>query len=212
MKGKVIFGAAAFMMLLSGCGTTTTVYDPSAMKTGIRQEGVVSSEEFREVAIAAVRGAVTSGKFSAFLRKYKKEKNDPDAIPILKLDQVVNDTYDPDLKVSEMMDILNEELLNTGLVDVILAEGSGRTQAIAASRDLEDDENFDQQTVVKRGTLQAARLLLRPKVTSNEVRDGRRKAVTRTFVMELVDLRTGLAMWKFTKQLGFIKEQRIVGW
>lgn len=114
MKGKVIFGAAAFMMLLSGCGTTTTVYDPSAMKTGIRQEGVVSSEEFREVAIAAVRGAVTSGKFSAFLRKYKKEKNDPDAIPILKLDQVVNDTYDPDLKVSEMMDILNEELLNTG--------------------------------------------------------------------------------------------------
>lgn len=212
MKGKLILGSAAFMMLLSGCGTTTTVYDPSAMKTGIRQEGVVSSEEFREVAIAAVRGAVTSGKFSAFLRKYKKEKNDPDAIPILKLDQVVNDTYDPDLKVSEMMDILNEELLNTGLVDVILAEGAGRTQAIAASRDLEDDENFDQQTVVKRGTLQAARLLLRPKVTSNEVRDGRRKAVTRTFVMELVDLRTGLVMWKFTKQLGFIKEQRIVGW
>ena len=155
---------------------------------------------------------MTSGKFSAFLRKYKKEKNDPDAIPILKLDQVVNDTYDPDLKVSEMMDILNEELLNTGLVDVILAEGAGRTQAIAASRDLEDDENFDQQTVVKRGTLQAARLVLRPKVIANEVRDGRRKAVTRTFVMELADLRTGLVMWKFTKQLGFIKEQRIVGW
>ena len=75
-----------------------------------------------------------------------------------------------------------------------------------------DDENFDQQTVVKRGTLQAARLVLRPKVIANEVRDGRRKAVTRTFVMELADLRTGLVMWKFTKQLGFIKEQRIVGW
>lgn len=108
--------------------------------------------------------------------------------------------------------MLNEELLNAGRVDVSLAEGSGRTQAIAASRDLEDDENFDQQTVVKRGTLQAARLVLRPKVISNEVRDGRRKAVTRTFVMELADLRTGLVMWKFTKQLGFIKEQRIVGW
>ena len=130
----------------------------------------------------------------------------------MKLDRVVNDMDDPDLNVSEMTDMLNEELLNAGRVNVALAEGAGRTQAIAASRDLEDDENFDQQTVVKRGTLQAARLLLRPKVTSNEVRDGRRKAVTRTFVMELVDLRTGLVMWKFTKQLGFIKEQRIVGW
>lgn len=212
MKKHLLSGMALTAILLAGCGTTTTIYDPSTTRTGIRQEGTVSSEEFREVAIAAVNGAMTNAKFTAFLKRYKNEMNDPDAIPVLKLDRVVNDTDDPDLNVSEMTDMLNEELLNAGKVDVTMAEGTGRSQAIAASRDLEYDDNFDQSTVAQRGTLQAARLVLRPKVISNEVRDGDRKAVTRTFVMEMADIKTGLIMWKFTKQLGFMKEKGTFGW
>jgi len=108
--------------------------------------------------------------------------------------------------------MLFEELLNSGKVDVTMAEGAGRTQAIAASRDLEYDENFDQSTVAKRGTLQAARLVLRPKVTSNSVQDGNTRAVTRTFVLEMADVQTGLVMWKFSKQLAFMKKKSSVGW
>ena len=206
------FGAAAALMLLAGCATQTTIYDPATTQTNLRQEGNISSEEMRQVAIAAVKGAMTNPKFIAFLRKYKQEMNDPDAIPVLKLDRCVNDTDDPDLNVSEITDLLNEELLNAGKVDVTLAEGAGRTQAIANSRELENDDNFDQKTVAKRGTLQAARLVLRPRVTSNSVRDGRRKAVTRTFVLEMADIQTGLLMWKFTKQLAFMKTRPAVGW
>lgn len=204
--------SASAMLLLTACGTTTTIYDPAVTQTNIRQEGNVSSEEMRQVTRAAVHGAMTNVKFQTFLRKYKKEMNDPDAIPVLKLDKTVNDTDDPDLNVSEITDMLNEELINAGKVDVTMAEGAGRTQSIANSRKLEDDENFDQKTVAKRGTLQAARLVLRPKVVSNTVRDGSRKAVTRTFVMEMADVRTGLIMWKFTKQLGFMKERGTFGW
>ncbi len=207
-----ILGASASAMLLTGCATSTTVYDPSATTTNIRQEGSVSSEEMRQVAIAAVNGAMTNVKFTTFLRKYKKEMNDVDAIPILKLDRVVNDTDDPDLNVDEMTDMLNEALLNAGKVDVTMAEGAGRSKAIAASRDLEDDENFDQKTVAQRGTLQAARIVLRPKVISNTVNDGGKKAVVRTFVMDMADIKTGLIMWKYTKQLGFMKEKGTLGW
>ena len=204
--------SASAMLFLTACGTTTTIYDPAVTQTNIRQEGNVSSEEMRQITRAAVHGAMTNVKFQTFLRKYKKEMNDPDAIPVLKLDKTINDTDDPDLNVSEITDMLNEELINAGKVDVTMAEGTGRTQAIANSRKLEDDENFDQKTVAKRGTLQAARLVLRPKVVSNTVRDGNRKAVTRTFVMEMADIRTGLIMWKFTKQLGFMKEKGTFGW
>lgn len=207
-----ILGASAAVMLLTGCGTTTTVYDPSSATTNIRQEGSVSSEEMRQVAVAAVNGAMTNVKFTAFLRKYKKEMNDADAIPILKLDRVINDTDDPDLNVDELTDMLNEALLNAGKVDVTMAEGAGRSKAIAASRNLEDDENFDQKTVAQRGTLQAARIVLRPKVISNTVNNGNQKAVVRTFVMDMADIRTGLIMWKFTKQLGFMKEKGTLGW
>ena len=211
-RGMLAAGVSASLLLLAGCGTTTTVYDPSSTRTDIRQEGSVSSEEMRQVTVAAVNGAMTNAKFTAFLRKYKKEMNDEDAIPVLKLDKVVNDTDDPDLNVAEITDMLNEALINAGKVDVTMAEGAGRTGAIAASRALEDDENFDQKTVAQRGTLQAARLVLRPRVISNMVRDGGRKAVTRTFVMEMADIKTGLIMWKFTKQLGFMKEKGTFGW
>lgn len=205
-------GAAVTLSAIAGCSTTTTIYDPATTRLEIRQEGNVSSEEFRDVAIAAVNSALTNVKFKNFMKKYKTEMGDIDAIPVLKLDKVINDTDDPDLNVDEMTDLLNEALLNAGVVDVTLAEGQGRTATIAASRDLEYDENFDQSTVAPKGTLQAARLLLRPKVISSLVSDGSRRATTRTFVLEMVDIRTGLLMWKYTKQLGFLREKGTFGW
>ncbi|MBE6379411.1 MAG: hypothetical protein E7047_00595 [Lentisphaerae bacterium] len=211
-KSSLFIGVAAAGMIFTGCSTTTTIYDPATTKHSIRQEGNVSSEEFREIAIASVRSATTSSKFNSFLRKYRKEMNDPDAIPVLKLDRVVNDTDDPDLNVTEMTDMINEALLNCEMVEVTMAEGVGRSNAIAASRELENDENFDQSTVAQRGTLQAARLVLRPKVISNTVTDNGRRAVVRTFVMEMADVKTGLVMWKYTKQLGFMKERGTFGW
>ena len=204
--------AAAAFVLAACASEKTVIYDPATTKTGLRQNRNVSSEEMREVTLAAVQGAMTNAKFTSFLRKYRQEMGDPDAIPVLKLDKTINDTDDPDLNTSEITDMLFEELLNAGKVDVTLAEGAGRTQAIAASRDLEYDENFDQSTVAKRGTLQAARLVLRPKVTSNSVRDGNTSAITRTFVLEMADVETGLVMWKFSKQLAFMKKKSSVGW
>ena len=209
----LLTGLSAAAMLLAACASEETViYDPATTKTGLRQVGSVSSEEMREVTIAAVQGAMTNPNFTSFLRKYKQEMGDPDAVPILKLDRTINDTDDPDLNTSEITDMLFDELLNAGKVNVTLAEGAGRTQAIAASRDLEYDENFDQSTVAKRGTLQAARLVLRPKVTSNFVRDNGTQAVTRTFVLEMADVQTGLVMWRFTKQLAFMKKKSSLGW
>ena len=198
--------AAAAMMLVACESNNTVIYDPSTTKHGLRQVGTVSSEEMREVTVAAVQGAMTNAKFTSFLKKYRQEMGDEDAIPVLKLDRTINDTNDSNLNTSEITDMLFEELLNSGKVDVTMAEGVGRTQAIAASRDLEYDDNFDQSTVAKRGTLQAARLVLRPKVTSNSVSDGGTRAVTRTFVLEMADIQTGLVMWKFTKQLAFKKK------
>ncbi len=206
-----VSAAAAFV--LAACSSEKTViYDPATTKTGLRQNRNVSSEEMREVTLAAVQGAMTNPNFTSFLRRYKAETGDPDAMPVLKLDKTINDTDDPDLNTSEITDMLFEELLNAGKVNITMAEGAGRTQAIAASRDLEYDENFDQSTVAKRGTLQAARLVLRPKVTSNTVRDGNTQAVTRTFVLEMADVQTGLVMWKFSKQLAFMKKKSSVGW
>ena len=213
MKKALLFAGIAAIVLLSGCTTTTTtIYDPATQQTNLRQRGNVSAEEFRLVANEAINGALTNPKFMNFLAAYKAEMQNPNAIPVMKLTKVKNDTDDPDLKIGELTDLLSEALLNSGIVDVTIAEGADLQTAIAASRNMEMDPNFNQATVAKRGTLTAARIVLCPKVISSEVQDGRTRAVVRTFVLEMGDIKTGLLMWKFTKQLGFMKKQGVIGY
>lgn len=212
MRKTLVFASIAAIVLLNGCTTTTTIYDPATQQTNLRQVGNVSAEEFRIVAKEAVDGALSNPKFQSFLAAYKVEKNDQNAIPVMKLTKVKNDTDDPDLKIGELTDLLSEALLNSNIVDVTIAEGADLQTAIAASRDLELDPNFNKATVAQRGTLEAARIVLCPKVISSEVQDGRTKAVVRTFVLEMGDIKTGKLMWKFTKQLGFTKKRPVLGY
>ena len=212
MKKALLFAGIAAIVLLSGCTTTTTIYDPSTQQTNLRQRGNVSAEEFRIVAKKAIDGALSNPKFMNFLASYKAEMNNPNAITVMKQTKVRNETDDPDLKIGELTDLLSEALLNSGIVDVTIAEGADLQTAIAASRDLALDPNFNQATVAQRGTLHAARIVLCPKVISSEVMDGRTRAVVRTFVLEMGDVKTGLLMWKFTEQLGFMKKQGVFGY
>ncbi len=204
--------AAAAVFMLAGCAEDTLLLDPSRDKTGIRDNNTVSAEEMREVAVAAVNNLLNSYVFKSFLERYRAEAGKGDPRPILKLDRCINSTSDPDLNTDLITDLLNTELLNSGRVRITMAEGQGRSKAIAQSRALEDDDNFNQSTVAKRGTLLAARLILRPKVDSNVTHSGRKRVEVRTFVLEMADIHTGMVEWKFVKQLGFMKKKAVVGW
>lgn len=213
MKTELCGLIALAVLVLAGCSTPTTViFDPESQRTNVRSSHGVSSEEYREVTRFAAREVLGHPKFVGFLERYKVEMKDPFAIPVMKVDKVVNDTDDPDLNVTEMTDMLNEVLLNSGKVDITMAEGVGRSAAIGNSRNLEDDDNFAQSTVAKRGRLKAARLIMRPKVISNKVSDGAAKVVTRTFVIEIADIDTGMIMFRVTKQLGFVKHGSAFGY
>lgn len=194
-----------------GSCASTTLYDPSTTNTGIRNTRTVSAEEMKLVAQEAINDAMSNPRFREFLQKYKIEMQDEFARPVLKLAQAVNDTDDPDLNVDQLTDLLNDALFNAGYVDVTLAEGNDRTASIANSRGLAMDPNFNQQTVARQGTLIAARLVMRPKIISNLTLDGSRKDVVRTFVIDMADINTGLVMWRYTRQLGFIKKHAGIG-
>lgn len=211
-KLSCLVTALAAALFLASCATKTTIYDPEQQYAGLRSRQTISSDELRQAATDAVNNALSSPRFMEFLKKYRAEKGDEYARPILKLDHALNETDDPDLRVDELTDLINEALFNANVVDVAMAEGAGRTNAIANSREIENDDNFDQSTVAKRGTLQAARLVMRPKVISNKVREGNRIAVTRTFVIDMADIQTGLVMWKFSRPLGFIQKKGTFGW
>lgn len=208
---KMLSVAAAFggLFLATGCASTR-IYDPAVDRTNIRDTRTISHEEMREVARAAVRDALTRPRFARYVEKFRADNGGRN--PVLKLTKTVNDTTDPDLNVSVINDTLEQELLNSDLVDVSLAEGTGRTQSIGDSRLVAYDDNFKQSTVAKKGTLLAANLVMRPKVVSNMARDGRTKNISRFFVIDMADIETGMVMWKFQKELGFVTTRPVAGW
>ena len=208
---KTLSTTAAFcgMLLATGCASTR-IYDPAVDRTNIRDTRRISHEEMREVARAAVRNALVAPKFARYVEKFRADHGGRN--PVLKLDKTINDTTDPDLNTSMISDTLFEELLNSDKVEVTMAEGQGRTQAIGNSRLNALDDNFNKNTVAKTGTLIAANLVMRPKIVSQETRDGRARNIERFFVMDMAEIENGLIMWKYSKSLGFVTTRGAVGW
>ncbi len=209
-KIKMFSVAAAFggLLLATGCASTH-IYDPTMERTNIRSSYTISHEELRQVAREAANQVLIAPRFVEYVEKFRAENG---RRPVLKLTSTVNETNDPDLNVAVINDTLQEVLFNSNLIDVTLAEGTGRTQSIGDSRLNELDDNFDKKTVAKRGRLIAANIVMRPKVVSNEVRDGRSKAVDRYFVIDIADIDRGAAVFKYSKPLGFVKTRGAMGW
>lgn len=202
VKKTILAGCLAAILILffgEGCATSTPA----------RQVGI-TAEELQTVAEAAVEDVLNSAKFDSYLNEYRTEHG-ADAVPVLKLAKTRNDTDDPNLDTTLLTDRIFDALSNSDKVEVTLAEGEQRVKAIPDSRDIKYDSNFDQDTVAKPGTIRAADLVLRPKVTSSKVREGRKQVVIRSFVLEMADIRTGLLVWSFSKKLGQVKEKPAVG-
>jgi hypothetical protein len=53
---------------------------------------------------------------------------------------------------------------------------------------------------------------MRPKIVSQETRDGRARNIERYFVMDMAEIEGGLIMWKYSKPLGFVTTRGSVGW
>jgi len=205
LTSSVVFGG---LLLATGCASTQ-IYDPTVDRTGLRNSYTISHEELRQVALEAANQVLIAPRFIEYVEKFKAENG---RRPTLKLTDTVNETNDPDLNVAVINDVLQEVLFNSSLIDVTLAEGTGRTQSIGNSRLVEFDDNFDKSTVAKKGRLVAANIVMRPKVVSNEVRDGRMKAVDRFFVIDIADIDRGGVVFKYSRPLGFVKTRGAVGW
>lgn len=202
---------AAFggLLFATGCATTE-IYDPEQTRTNIRDTRSISQEEMREVVRGAVKNALAAPKLARYVEKFRADHGGRN--PVLKLDKTINDTNDPDLNTLVISDILFEELLNSDMVEVTMAEGQGRSQSIGNSRLVNMDDNFDKTTTAKAGTLIAANLVMRPKVVSQETRDGRKRNIERFFVMDMAEIEGGLVMWKCNKSMGFVTTRATVGW
>lgn len=215
MKSKffIVAMCVSLMAVLTGCGGTM-IYEPGGPGAGddVRDHKHISAEEWRKVAQSAIQEVKSNPRFIEYLKEFKKKYPERKR-PIMKLDETTNRTSDPDLDTTTLTGYLQTELINSGLVDVTMVEGKEvRSAAGDGSRNLEFDDNFDQTTVAKRGTLKAANLVLTPVIREDVARDGRKKDVSRTFIINLVDVDSGTVIWKYAKTLAFLKTRPYIGW
>ena len=186
---------AAVAALLFACGGNNS---------DILCRNTISNEEMYSVAYETVIRLLADDDVAEFLEKYNEEREKNPALskrPIIKLAKTRNETDDKNLNTDPFSDTLLTCLMDSRLFSVTKYEGADRISEIVKSRDIIDDVNVNEATVMREGTIQAARLVLNSKIVSDKTRNGQTTVVSRFFVVDLIDIKTGLTLFKYIAEI-----------
>ena len=156
MKKFIMLAGVA--IVAAGCGTAPHTIDTTTSEGRIATLKI-SPQDFNEAADFAVQSMLNSPQFTNYLKQYQKDNDD---MPLLMLGKVVNNTT-ATINMPVLTERIAEKLMNAGVVQVTTAvagDGQLKDQSSADIRDLELDDNFNIDTVQKRGTLKAPNLSL----------------------------------------------------
>lgn len=188
--------------ILCACSTPTRyvhpVEDANLISVGI------DAADFEKAAAEAVSSMLRSGA----LNKRNGGRY------VLAISKVTNDTMqhiDTDLLIKK----IRIDLLNSGKVVVTTAVGlNGPEDPLSMmSRELRDDEEFNQQTTMPKGQMIAPDLSLSGKIIQrNAAVSDDEQRVDYYFQLTLTDIRTGLALWEGETTIGKIASNKSVAW
>jgi len=203
MRTKIIITLAG--LLLAGCAAETENIDI------VNDEGKAVMElDYRDFAQAAsemIQSMISSGAL-------KKEGG---GRYVMTTGRVTNDTMQR-IDTDQLMAKIEEELLNSGLVVMTSAVG-GRgapDEMIYEMRDIRDSatgDEFKQETLAGKRTLEAPELSIAGKIFQRNIRyDRNRQQVEYYFQLMVTDLTTGLRFWQKESIIGKRGSNRSVPW
>lgn len=189
MKKILLMIIAAGM--LSGCTPKTVYVDPNN-DTG----KVVLALDYRDFDIA-IRDMTQSMLTEGRLRKPGGGKY------VVTTGEVVNDTTQR-LDTRQLLASIEEELINSNVVDFTSAIGTTGDTMINEARKLRDSDEFDQGTTQQKGQLIGPDLSISGKIFERVLHyDNRKKQVEYYIELIVTDLKTGLRFWQ--KQVQILK-------
>jgi len=201
MKTTILqLALAAVCILAVGCGEETTTID-------IRNDeaGAVMALDYRDFDQAASQ-MVQSLLASGALKKQGGGRY------VVAKGRIVNDTMQR-IDTDQLMTKIETEMLNSGQAVMTSAVGSGTDKLITESRQLRDSEEFDPNSVAKRGTLIAPDLTISGKILQRNIRISRnRQQVEYYFQLMLSDVKSGLRFWQDEVIVGKRGSSKSVSW
>jgi len=202
LSSVYLVGAAILLFLVSGCATTAQNIDMHN-----DQGQAVMGLDYRDFQKAA------SEAISSMLQSGAVNKSGGGRY-VLAISRIVNDTMQR-IDTDQLVKKIRVELLQSGKVVVTTAVGAiGPEDKMAMqARQLRKSEEFNQNTVAKKGQMIAPELSLSGKIIQRNVKIGRRtQQVEYYFQLTLTDINTGLAFWEGETVIGKRGSNKSVSW
>ena len=199
---KITLSSLLAAGLMTGCAPKTERIDMNNDK-GAQVMGL-DYRDFDEAASKAVQSMLMSGAL---------DKKNGDRY-VLAISRVSNDTMQH-IDTDQLIKKIRVELLNSGKVVVTTAvSANGPEDAMSKqARELRNDEEFNQSTVQKKGTMVAPELSLSGKILQRNVAmDDGKQQVEYYFMLSLTEIKTGLAWWEGETVIGKRGSGKSVSW
>ena len=193
-KMMIFFGAALTVLAAAGCRTEAHYIDPGGPEALVTVSSV-DPAEWRKVAGEAAESLIASGAL----------KRNDGMEPVVMIGRIRNYTL-LHLEMGLLTNRLRQAILASGQAKVTSATGYGGNleRAVRRVRNIENDDLFDQRTVMKRGTVVAPNFSLAGMVIQQNAFAGRTEESYYMFHLTLTDLATGIAVWE--KNVDFAKQ------
>ena len=188
--------------LMTGCADKTERIDMNN-DTGAQVMGL-DYRDFNEAASKAIQSMLMSGAL---------DKKNGDRY-VLAISRVTNDTMQH-IDTDQLIKKIRVELLKSGKVVVTTAVGANGAEDKMSkqARELRNDDEFNQNTVQKKGTMVAPDMSLSGKILQRNVAmDDGKQQVEYYFMLSLTEIKTGLAWWEGETVIGKRGSGKSVAW
>jgi len=199
---KISLSTLLVTSLMTGCADKTERIDMNNDK-GAQVMGL-DYRDFNEAASKAVQSMLLSGSL---------DKKSGDRY-VLAISRITNDTMQH-IDTDQLIKKIRVELLRSGKVVVTTAvSANGPEDAMSKqARELRNDDEFNQRTVQKKGTMVAPDMSLSGKILQRNVAmDDGKQQVEYYFMLSLTEIKTGLAWWEGETVIGKRGSGKSVSW
>jgi hypothetical protein len=199
---KIILSGILAAGLMSGCADKTERIDMHNDK-GDQVMGL-DYRDFDQAASEAIQSMLKSGT----LDKKNGERY------VLAISRITNDTMQH-IDTDQLIKKIRVELLRSGKVVVTTAvSANGAEDKMSMqTRELRDNDEFNQATVQKKGTMIAPEMSLSGKILQRNIRmDDGKQQVEYYFMLSLTEIKTGLAWWEGETVIGKRGSGKSVSW
>lgn len=208
MKKQTLLATALAGVLLAGCGGTAPTYTDG--KAGQVKQGDaltlgLDREDFENAADTMIQSMLKDPAFANISPQKRK---------VIAIGAIVNDTpqrIDTDRLTSKITIALRKS--GKFVLTTAVAAGGAKDSMSKDVRELRDDDEFNQATIAKKGTLVSPDFSLAGKIRQDTVKLRNGNIQTEYFFhLTVTDLTSGLAYWEDEQTISKTGDKKSVTW